>query len=133
MNMKEIKSIKNLDKDKQICWGVCLAFIILFIILLVFVLNTDTSYQDEPGSEFKQRDACYMSQTFLNKELKSPATAKYQNCHYAKLEYLGNNIYGVYSYVDSQNSFGAMIRTDYYAELRDNGDETWSLINIVTS
>ncbi len=37
-----------------------------------------------------------------------------------------NNLVTVASYVDSQNSFGAMVRSNFVLQMQINGD-TWSL------
>jgi len=58
----------------------------------------------------------------VENSLKSPSTADFP--WGVEAEALGNSKYGVDSYVDSQNGFGATIRTDFYCitEIQD-GDE----------
>lgn len=82
-------------------------------------------------------DACFMSQKFVTQTLKAPSTAKYPdwtgprglpNC---KATQIGDR-WKVRSYVDAQNSFGAMIRSDYGVEMRYSSErDTWTLLDIM--
>ncbi len=69
-------------------------------------------------------EAFVMSQRFVTRRLKSPSTAKFD--YISETVYLGNNLYRVNAWVDAQNAFGAMLRTDYVAFMRDNRNNTWS-------
>lgn len=80
-------------------------------------------------------DACSMSQDFVKDNLKAPTTAQFpmwteDNC---KTSHNGDH-WTVYSYVDSQNGFGAMIRSEYVAEMTYSpGRDNWTLTNIAIS
>lgn len=54
----------------------------------------------------------YMQQ-FVRQRLKSPATADFPFGGHRSVTALGNDRYLVNSYVDSQNSFGAQVRTQF--------------------
>lgn len=61
-----------------------------------------------------------VSMDFVKDRLKSPSTAKFpssseKNQH---TKYLGNDAYEIVSWVDSQNAFGAMIRTKFRCEIK---------------
>lgn len=77
-------------------------------------------------------DACFMSQKFVRQNLKAPTTAEFpawteENCNARQI----NGTWKVRSYVDSQNSYGAMIRSDYGVEMSYNaGADTWTLLDI---
>ena len=61
------------------------------------------------------------SQYYVKMHLKSPNSAKFPSqlwTNDVRVSYLGDGRYKVRSYVDSQNSFGAMIRTHYTCELQ---------------
>jgi hypothetical protein len=80
-------------------------------------------------------NACYMAEVFVEQRLKAPATAKHPWCSEAVVSETGENEFLVVSYVDSQNSFGALIRTKYAAKVRfDKYDEKrnqlWTLVDI---
>ena len=81
--------------------------------------------------EVDNLSACYISHQFVEKMLKAPSTAIFQDCFDAKVAYTGNKTYFVYSYVDSQNSFGAMLRTEYIAQVQQI-DDRWRLLGIIT-
>lgn len=61
-------------------------------------------------SEKTEIDAMTDAQFFVEKQLKSPSTAEFSNME-STLQY--ENIFKVTGSVDSQNSFGAMIRTNF--------------------
>jgi hypothetical protein len=71
--------------------------------------------------------AFVQAEDFVSKRLKSPSTAKFPWFWNAQIIYLGNCRHEIHSYVDSQNSFGAMIRTRYIVILRYAGQDNWVL------
>lgn len=71
-----------------------------------------------------------MSQEFVEQRLKSPSTAKFPTHSKEMVGYLGDNRYQVISYVDSQNSYGAVLRARYVCILIDAGNNKWILENI---
>ena len=64
------------------------------------------------------------TQLFVEKRLKSPSTAKFRFGGSRDVTDLGGGLYSVDSYVDSQNSFGATIRTHFSGKIRESGS-TW--------
>lgn len=80
-----------------------------------------------------QTMAFAMSQKFVKQRLKSPATAKFPYATNAgvQTQYLGNCTHRVRAFVDSQNSFGAMIRSTYTVKLKKQpSGNNWSLLDI---
>lgn len=76
--------------------------------------------------EFKL-DAYVCAQLTVPDLLKSPSSAKFPHADYKQVvSYEGNDKYTVESYVDAQNSFGAMIRTNYRCDLVVTGHESCS-------
>lgn len=76
-------------------------------------------------------DAYYTAKNFVKNRLKSPSTANFPNGKDATITLLPDGVtYKIYSYVDSQNGFGAMIRTRWYAKLIIDGD-SWKLLDLV--
>lgn len=80
-------------------------------------------------------EAWTMAEYFLKDHLKSPSTARfggilsgdYQNPKTC-VTYLGNNDYRVKGWVDSQNTFGGIVRTNFSLRLRYNGNKSWTLV-----
>ena len=71
------------------------------------------------------------SKKFIKRRLKSPSTAKFPWSDEAMVSTGPDCTYTVRSYVDSQNGFGAMIRSNYVANLKRNiDDKNWSLVSV---
>lgn len=71
-----------------------------------------------------------MMQQFVLEKLKSPGSAEFASVYDTKSEYAGDNVYIVKSYVDSQNSFGAKIRTNYIGKIKYVGEDKWELVEL---
>ena len=78
-------------------------------------------------------DACITAHEFVEQTLKAPSTAKFPACHSSDVkikqqEPLGRDVWTVTGYVDSQNSFGAMLRSTYIVKMiYDPARHTWHL------
>lgn len=57
-----------------------------------------------------------MAQIFIRRQLKAPSTAKFPPCSDMNITHTGNTWF-VRSYVDAQNSFGAMLRNGFLVEM----------------
>jgi hypothetical protein len=83
----------------------------------------------------REIEAWVMAEFYVKACLKSPSTADfgsiwggdYQNPK-THVSYLGNKEYLVRGWVDSQNAFGATVRTDFSLKLKDEGDYSWTLL-----
>lgn len=76
-------------------------------------------------------DAKFACRGFVEKSLKSPATAEFQNYNkFAANQDSVSNNYWVSGYVDSQNGFGAMIRTNFACELKRSDSGQWLLVSL---
>ncbi|QVY64230.1 hypothetical protein [Polaribacter sp. Q13] len=91
--------------------------------------TTNSSQKKEKNNYFSNEQATYAAQQFVEKQLKSPSTAKFPSLNKANVEKL-NNIYTISSYVDSQNSFGAIIRSNYVVKLKEKENGNISLIDL---
>ncbi len=103
-----------------------ICIIVVFIAIIVMFGGDDQNNKPDVGTKM---DACYMSHQFLEKFLKSPSTAKFERCFDATVKYDGYKTYYVYSHVDSQNEFGAMLRTEYIAEVLYISNDRWRLVD----
>lgn len=69
--------------------------------------------------------AFVMSQKFVLRELKAPASAKFPSS--AVVTPIGGCAYSVAAWVDSQNGFGAIVRSDYHVIMESSADgRSWS-------
>lgn len=114
------------------CGFVALLAIAGIVTAVVLGITTKGTYATSPRTATRS-DACYMSQKFVTQNLKAPTTAEYpdwteENCRATQ----NGNVWKVRSFVDSQNGFGAMIRSDYGVEMRYNPEAgNWTLQDIV--
>lgn len=87
------------------------------------------SGSDEPLSE----SAAVMCEQFVKKNLKSPGSADFPgvtDTEYAKTTRLSTAKpwkYKVAGVVDSDNSFGASVRSDYVCTVSTKDNDTWTL------
>lgn len=79
----------------------------------------------DPVADNRSTNAEVMCEQFIEKRLKAPATAEYPKPETSK----DGATYTVRGGVDSENGFGAKIRTAYTCIVRDNGD-TWTLVDL---
>ena len=105
--------------------GVKKFFIGLFSLLILIVLVTMAvnwlffGDDDKPQPQAQEQETysdieAYVEAQFIIEDfLKSPATAEYPAVSNATIERLNDDGFKVTSYVDSQNSFGAMVRSEW--------------------
>lgn len=96
---------------------------ILILVLILFSCNT--------GEGSKEAEATYYIEEAVKSRLKSPATADFPYFTDAILS-TNDGHFSVTSYVDSQNGFGAVIRTKFYCEVKyDKGKDKWYLVECI--
>lgn len=107
-------------KSKTPWWAYVIAVAVVAVIgICVARTNTKT----EPTSEDKQADAKRACQEkFIPDRLKAPATAKYSGVTVSGAA----GQYTVAGAVDSQNSFGALVRSSFTCSVHLDGDQ-WIL------
>ncbi len=75
-------------------------------------------------------DAYVMTQQFVEERLKAPGSAEWPGVSYRDaVTHLGDQRYRTSTYVDSQNSFGAMLRTHFVAEVEQTSEDKWRLVS----
>lgn len=75
-------------------------------------------------------EIAYAAQQFVEKYLKSPSTAEFPELFKSTVTKKGSDTYYISSYVDSENGFGAMIRSNYVVELKLKADGEISLVDL---
>jgi len=84
------------------------------------VPNESGSYSSNTQSyNVNTRDAWIYTKEIIRRELKAPSSAEFEFAGHRNVNYLGNKRYSFSSYVDSQNSFGAMIRTHFSGIIKE--------------
>lgn len=76
-------------------------------------------------------DAYVMSEEFIKKQLKAPATADFPGGSDGRVKYLGDSIFYIDSYVDAQNSFGANLRSNYSGKVKYMGSDQWTNVDLI--
>ncbi len=78
--------------------------------------------------------AFVMSQEFVKRRLRAPATAEFPNITNSSSRAIGDCKFQVASYVDAQNGFGALLRSRYTATMLLHPEEdSWSAIELQIS
>jgi len=84
---------------------------------------------DTPENQ-KPEDAFYAAKLSIEKRLKAPTSAIWPDWETAKIGFKEKTqTWIVSSYVDSQNDYGAMIRTYYVAEIAYYPGKGWEMID----
>lgn len=74
-------------------------------------------------------DAFFYGKEFVKRNLKAPRSAKFGGYRNSSVQHYAGCKFVVSGYVDSQNSFGAMLRSNYSVTLTPNG-LNWTLLDI---
>ena len=94
---------------------------IFAFLFLAFGSSSDSSSDTETNKML----AYNYAENFVKQRLKSPSTAEFPRL-FEKAEHiieLGNDEYLIQSWVDSQNGFGAMIRSNFSCKIIFEGDK----------
>lgn len=109
-----------------------LVLVIVAVPLFISLSAPDTSVPVTPEQELanlKESDASHVARAIVRDvPLKAPSTAKYTPPTITKDE-KDSNLFEAHSYLDSENGFGAMIRTYWSMKLRYTGAETKEAID----
>jgi len=75
--------------------------------------------------------AYVMCREYVKQSLKAPRTAKFpgmfEETYTSATISLGGNSFRVRSWVDAENSFGALIRNNYVCKVTYTGNDNWRL------
>jgi hypothetical protein len=119
MSENELKPEKTPEEkkkeNKNAAKGCLVIFAIIALVVWIFYPK---------GEEAERLDAFAYAQTFVKRELKSPSTAQFSIQKDAVITKLDDGKYKVESFVDAQNSFGAMLRKSFIVIMHKN-DDNW--------
>ena len=79
------------------------------------------------------QSAAVMCEKFVEKRLKSPGSADFSGVSDTKIKVVSDKKpwrYLVTGYVDSQNSFGGKVRSNYTCDISTKDDDTWDLADL---
>lgn len=111
----------------QIAAAIATAFLVVFVWYLA-----KKGGESESGRSSMAYIQC---REFVKNRLKLPGSADFPYLEYGATE-ISSKHFVVQSYVDSQNEFGAKIRSNFYCEVLWNGasdsdQRNWNLISLV--
>jgi hypothetical protein len=129
--------LKQEQQNKAVgsgCGGCALVVVVLFF-FLVFVVNLSSSNSKKTYARSPvdmKVEAYTMAETFVKRHLKAPATAQFPwiTDSEVTIQQLPGNQWRVSAYVDSENSFGAKIRSQYDCTMKWAGGDRWQLQDI---
>ena len=105
---------------KRTRWKIAILLAVASIVFFLISSLFDGTTSRPSEYEIQQRDRIFAlksaysdAKTSALQQLKSPSTAKFADFSELKYHNQGDTLYTLHSWVDSQNSFGAMIRTDF--------------------
>lgn len=101
----------------------------LFILGALAVVLCSCSLDVKPGEDL--HGAWAYAQMFVEKQLVSPGTARFQPGAVAAgcVRHIGGDEYEVSAYVDAQNGFGGVVRQSFRCRVqRQNGGAKWRLV-----
>jgi len=125
-NALPVSPAQNTKANKKLgaccAWG-CILPVLGFIFLMIISSTKGPSDATDTLGYVIAREE-------ITRQLKSPTTAKFPYPHEAGVTMSeANGVLLIISYVDAQNSFGAMIRSRWSARLRRSSDrKSWTVL-----
>jgi len=103
-------------------YGKQIIIAVISLIIVSFTINMFTDSKPKKTNTtttYSKLDAYIFAEGFVKDKLKAPRTAKFPSISVKKshVTNLGNNEFQINSWVDSQNSFGALIRTKFSCKI----------------
>lgn len=127
-SLGEITKLKKQQNQNKV-----ISFIVVGIVLFfLFRLCSGGDTTPESKIAWDQKDNSLNAWThsimYAEKNLKSPSSAKFPMGYKDYVQRNGTT-YTISAYVDSENSFGAMIRTHFNATLKEVSEDKWEMIS----
>lgn len=134
------KRTQSVRKALLIAAGLIAVLIAITVIYQILLGSAPSAPQKPRAAEAKVsycengRRATIVAHRLVTRRLKSPKTAEFPSYDEAITRHMGNCVHRVISYVDSQNGFGAMIRTTFAAtiDMTNYDADGGILVDIVT-
>ena len=127
----------NHKKNSLLLISILASFVVIGLSVFIYQVTqpstqttVDSSSSRVKTAEEIERDASRTAQRYVKSRLKCPSTAEFPDASVASIS-CEDSVYTVFSYVDAQNSFGAMIRTYYEVTLTyDSEKDDWIDVNV---
>ena len=116
-------------KGKETAQG-CMGCLVLIIVIVIISALVGSCGDNKKEPENIRLTVFLWSEIEVKNNLKSPTTAKFPLDYENMVSDMGNNNFKVSSYVDSQNGFGAIIRTYYTCDVQYISKENCLVSNL---
>lgn len=104
-------------------------FLLLIVGSVVYACSRGGGSSSDSGGGRNEGMAKVMCEKFIKDQLKAPSTADFSSIFDTTISGSGDD-YTVVGTVDAENSFGALLRSNYTCEVHDDGDDKWSLVSL---
>lgn len=133
---------KNEDRKMKPFFTISFYIVVAVFVISVFALTkfidsriptNAPSQSAQPAHEDKadKTEAIIMAEKFVKDRLVSPSSAKFPwRSSETTAVKVDEDTWVISSYVDSQNKFGAMLRTYYIAKVKYLGNDKWQLLDL---
>jgi len=115
--------------------GCLLIILVLLVLWGVATCGNGSNGGNSPGTTRADVGdavgAWVICQQFVEDRLTAPATADYPAGYSQYTTSLGAGRFRVDAYVDAENSFGALVRTDFTCTVNYQGNDSWRLESLV--
>lgn len=120
------------DQKVKAFAGTVIFFIAIGLFIWIFLVpSCDKESSIPKKKEFSNFDALYDSQQFVKKKLKAPSTAEFPYEAQSTIMKENDTTFTIISYVDSQNGFGAMLRSNYSCKILYSSDNMVHCTNLI--
>jgi len=113
-----------------------LGIVILISLAIVVIdanINSEVNTSNSPRKDYTSERLAYnLSKDYVLENIKSPSSADFPGLFESKnhVKDLGGGRFEVNSWVDSENSFGAKIRTRYSCIMIKRSNDRWGIENL---
>ena len=129
--MSDLPNTGEEQTKKKSSLNIVFILVILAVIIFACLMSRCGSDSSEPEVDKGDSiDAYLVCQDFVSEGLKAPSTAEFASMSDSTIRNTSGDNWSVSSYVDAQNSFGAMIRTHFVCDLVYRGDGYYRLENL---
>lgn len=109
----------------------CGIAILVLVALVVGLMIIGSLTQGTPTPAAPDRVGAFLvCKQFVTERLRAPTTAKFPNSSDAAVNLVSGGEWTVASHVDSQNGFGAMIRSSFTCTVKPVEGDKWRLVEI---
>lgn len=98
--------------------------VVIGLIFLLTLIGGSMSSSDTLDLQIEVTMAC---ENFVKERLKAPGSAKFAGLADQEVFRMPDGSYSVLSWVDAQNSYGALLRTKYGCSVRQSPNGQWQL------